>query len=671
MPDILNDTQQEFENGLTPIPVLEDSIIHQEAREALLALNRLAFGLRGAPGLKVRSVSEDGAVPDGTDQLAAFQTTVDTVAAAGGGIALVPPAYPGIFHLNGTLTIPRNVILSGLGDLSVIRGTVGENVPVINFAPGEHRGGLENLQLWGNEPPQDIQDILDFQGIGIDLSGAQFLRLRNFQIWYFGLGLCLSDGVTSYAGQNHVSDFEINVCHTGIRAWMHCNQVSVTNGRIWFCRNNGAGTAIDLAAPKPEDPMEPWISAEALTIAHVAVEHFDVGVRSRGRVHVSLRDVYYEANPEDDPDDPNDDFPQGFWMDIRPEKGSTVLMENSIANAQRSLVLGGSLEDAITNDERSHIYNGAKRHHAAAPERNLFENGDFHRSDGQMTGWTKSFGPAFAENTLDFVTGGRSYDIIQTTDANDAMFTFFTVPETTDYVTVMLRYKNISSLNPRFLIESGAKTALYDDTLPPSEDEWRVAAVTVEVDPSAAGVVRVLLAPDLLAGGGRIRVDEVWAVVGATAAPPRAHAHRFEMLPDPVTVVKRAALKADAEFEETDLTKLQGLARPPRGVVGAILSLRGTATPAGRPGSEDDVLDASGIGATLPRAVRPFIQELSPDTHLPVKGQRWSLDVIYDRLEHDRQIVLRGTLFRDGIKVFTGSMATSYRVELVGWVLPS
>ena len=657
MTDILNDPPSTYPAGLPPINP-------DEARQALLTLNQLAFAQRGAPGLTVRSVAEDGAVPDGTDQLAAFQATVDAVAAAGGGLALVPPAYPGIFHWTGTLTIPANVILSGLGDRSVIRAIPAQGSPAIRFAPGQHRGGLENLQLWGNEGSP--------QGTGIDLSGAQFLRLRNFQIWYFDLGLCLSDGVTSYAGQNHVSDFEINLCHNGIKAWKHCNQVAVLNGRIWFCRNNGAGTAIDIAPPKPDDPLEPHVSAEALTIAHVAVEHFDVGVRIAGRVHVSLRDVYYEADVPDDPNDPNDTFPLGFWMDIRPEKGSTVLMENSIANPSRSLVLSGSLEDAITNDERSHIFNGAKRHHAAAPERNLLENGDFHRGDGQsMLGWSPSFGPAVAENTDDFVTGGRSYDITQATNANDAMLTLFTVPETTDYVTVMVRYKNISSANPRFRLDSGGNAALYDDPLPPSEEEWRVAAVAVEVDPSAAGVVQVLLAPDLSAGGGRIRVDEVWAVVGATAAPPRAHAHRFEILPDPVTVVKRAALKADAEFGETDLTKLQGLARPPRGVIGAILSLRGTATPAGRPGSEDDLLDASGIGATLPRAVRPFIQELSPDTKKPVTGQRWSLDIIYDRLEHDRQVVLRGTLFKDGIKVFNGAMSTSYRIELVGWVLPS
>lgn len=634
MPDILNDSTY----PLPPIGNWEDEDNHTEAQQALTALNQLAFGERGAPGLTVRSVIEDGADVNAADNLAAFQATVDTLALAGGGIALVPAAAPGIFHLDGTLTIPANVILRGLGDRSIVRGNPVAGSPSIRFASGLHRGGVENLVLVGNE--------VSPRGTGIDLTGAHFLRLRNLQIWDFQLGIQMSDGFTSYAGHNHVSDFEVNRCHVGIRAWLHCNQASVLNGRIWRCRNNGEGTALDIQ------------SADALAIAHVAVEHFDVGVRIRGRVHVSLRDVYYEA------DHPQEPFPPGIWMDIRPDKGSTVLMENSIANAKQSLVLGGSLEDAITNDERSSLSFGAKRHHAAAPERNLLENGDFHRAKGDtIPGWIPNFSPVLAENTNDFVTAGRSYDITQATNGNDGLTTVFTVPETTDYVTVMVRFKNVSSAEPLFGVRSGTKSGLFQDLLGPS-DEWRVEAFTVEVDPAAAGVLVVTLTPDQSAAGGQIRVDEVWAVVGATAAPPRAHAHRFEILPDPLPVVTRSALKADAEFDPTDLTKLQGLARPPRGVVGAILSLRGTAIPAG-------LADATGTGATLPRAVRPFIQELWPDTKELVKGQRWSLDIIYDRLEHDRQVVLRGTMFKDGIKVFTGSMSTSYHVELVGWILPS
>lgn len=641
MPDLLNDSPPAFEAGLTPInPGFEDFTIHDEARQALLSLNSFAFGDRGAPGLTVRSVVEDGAIPDGiTNNLAAFQATVDAVAAAGGGIALVPAAAPaGIFRWEGTLTIPANVILRGLGDRSVVRGLPGVGSPAIRFAPGIHRGGVENLVLQGllESPPP----------IGIDLSGALFLRLRNLQVWSFQLGVQMSDGVTVYAGHNHLSDFEINQCHIGLRAWRHCNHASVLNGRIWGCRDNGAGIALDID------------SVDALAIGHIAVESFDLGIRIRGLSHVSLRDVYYEA------DLPNEPSP-GLWMDIRPERGSAVRMENSLVNASRSLVLGGSLEDAITNDERSFIYDGAKRHHAAAPERNLLENGDFHRAAGlAIPGWSTHFAPVLAENAADFVTGGRSYDVTRAANANDGMVTAFTVPETTDYVTVMVRYKNVSSAGPLFRAASGANAGLFQDPAPPSE-EWRVAAVTVATDPAAAGVVTVILTADQIANGGQIRVDEVWAVVGATAAPPRAHAHRFEILPAPVTVVSRAGLKADAEFGPTDLTSLPGLGGAPRGVIGALLSLRGTATPAGRPGGgTGDLLDPSGIGATLPRAVRPFLRE-------PSTGQRWPLDIIYDRLEHDRQVVLRGTSFFDGIRVFNGDMSTSYRVELVGWVLPS
>jgi hypothetical protein len=268
-----------------------------------------------------------------------------------------------------------------------------------------------------------------------------------------------------------------------------------------------------------------------------------------------------------------------------------------------------------------------------------------------------------AENVSDFVTAGRSYDVTQAGNPNDGITTTFTVPETTDYLTAMVRFKNLSSAEPLFRLGSGVNAALFADLLPPSAEEWRVAAMTVAVDPAAAGVVTLTLTADQTAAGGQVRIDEAWVVVGATAAPPRAHAHRVEVLPAPVTVVQRTALTADTEFAPTSLVGLPGLGGAPRGVIGAILSLRATATPTGS-GPVRDVLDASGVGAALPRAIRPYLRE-------PSSGQRWSLDVLFDRLEHDRQVVLRGTSFVDGLRVFGGSMTTSYRVELVGWVLPS
>jgi hypothetical protein len=182
----------------------------------------------------------------------------------------------------------------------------------------------------------------------------------------------------------------------------------------------------------------------------------------------------------------------------------------------------------------------------------------------------------------------------------------------------------------------------------------------VAVDPLAAGLVLVTLTADQSAAGGQIRVDEAWAVVGATAAPPRAHAHRIEILPEPFTVVKRSGLTTDGQFGPTSLIGLPGLGGAPRGVIGAVLSLRGVTSPSGGGG----LLDPSGVGATLPRAVRPFVEE-------PHSGRRWSLDLVYDRLRHDKEIMLRGTTFVDGINVFAGSRSTNYQVDVVGWVLPS
>lgn len=75
-------------------------------------------------------------------------------------------------------------------------------------------------------------------------------------------------------------------------------------------------------------------------------------------------------------------------------------------------------------------------------------------------------------------------------------------------------------------------------------------------------------------------------------------------------------------------------------------------------------MDESGTAATRERGRRSTFRRRGA-------GQQWSLDLVYDRVEHDRQVVLRGTSFKDGIKVFNSSMVAGYRVLLVGWVLPS
>src|ERR1044072_5934168 len=107
MPDILNDVTSLFTNTVMP-DLGNDGECHMHTKDALLVVNRFAFAERGAPGLTSRSIIEDGAIPDDlTDNRASIQATLDAVAAAGGGIALGPPAAPaGIFRWVGTITVP-------------------------------------------------------------------------------------------------------------------------------------------------------------------------------------------------------------------------------------------------------------------------------------------------------------------------------------------------------------------------------------------------------------------------------------------------------------------------------------------------------------------------------------------------------------------------------------
>jgi hypothetical protein len=652
MPDFLAESPSLFAlPDLLPAQT-PDAAFHNEARAQLRILNRLAWGTRGAPGLTVRSIVEDGAIPDNgvTDNRPMIQATLDAVGAAGGGIVLVPPAWPGQFFYRGTLSIPLQVTLAGLGDRSNLSADPGAGAAAIAFQQSAqpHRGGIENLILFGVDA---------LASTGIDLSGAHFVNLEHFQIWEFGIGLVLSDGVTDYAGQNDVRHFEINSCPIGIRAYRFCNQCSVQVGRIKLCRNDGNGIGLDLR------------DVDALALSRMVVEDFDKGVKIEGRVRVSLRDIYWEGDLPPDPQNP-DPPPLGIWMDIRPAPESTVRIENSVANVSRSYVLGGSLEDAITTDEQSHIFNGARRHHAAAPERNLFENGDFRRSvvDGGLppAPWLTNTGTGTCVEVLgDVFTPPRSLDVTRTANANDGIQVFFHVPELPDSVTVMVRYKNLTSLAPFFALLSGANVVQFLDERPATEETgWRIAAMSVALDrnvpPAELGRLRLILTADqngIGQNGGTIRIDEVWAVIGRTAAPSRAHSHHVELLPAPVILAARNT-QIPATFDPIDLTEGKGPAYPPRGAVGALIGLRGQAL---LPGPPDP--DPNHIGRPLHLLLRPFVQDAA--------GRRYFLPIAHQQAEVDRQFLVRSMTIVDGAAMATKDYFVDYQVELLGWILPS
>ena len=78
---------------------------------------------------------------------------------------------------------------------------------------------------------------------------------------------------------------------------------------------------------------------------------------------------------------------------------------------------------------------------------------------------------------------------------------------------------------------------------------------------------------------------------------------------------------------------------------------------AGRVISNDDISRSS-------RLVRPFIRDVETQ-------ERWALNLIYDRLEDHRQVMVRGLAFVDGADLFTAQFFASYRIDLVGWIHPS
>jgi hypothetical protein len=243
----------------------------------------------------------------------------------------------------------------------------------------------------------------------------------------------------------------------------------------------------------------------------------------------------------------------------------------------------------------------------------------------------------------------------------------------------MFRYQNINSSAPFFRVASGGAQAhpfvgFFQDPRPaephpvnPDEPadatRWRVAAITVQVDhhlpPEELGVINVAITADQgPQNGTRIRVDEVWAVIGATAAPPRAHAHRIELLDAPVRVVSRLDLVETTTFGETNLARLPGLGRAPRGSVGALLSLEGVTRPMGAP------LRPGLAGAVRTTVITPWVR--SPSSRVN------RLSILVDRSTQDRQFLMRGMSFTDGILFAAGDATpTTYRVDVLGWVLPS
>lgn len=643
MPDILSDAPSVFAPGLPDLDAAQtaDFAHHNEARDALRAVNEYLHGDRCALGLRIRSIEEFGAVADNgaTDNRAAIQACLDSLGSAG-GVVFVPPRALA-YAWNGTISVPHDVFLVGAGAASQLHPTPppvqvvdGQLVqaPAIAFTPHTafHRGGVMRLVLG------DFQTRAD--GIAIDLTNTQRVYLRDLQIWNFRTGVRLSDGDMGYSAHNSLVDFEINDCDTGVVSRTNTHQCTVQRGRINRARSaSNEGIGIDIEG------------GDVVTFSDITVEDFDLGVRVRGLCLVSLDRVYYEA-------DTNETIVPGVLMDIDPAPGSIVRMENSRLAATTTQGVQGSLEDAIVSDAAvTHMHVGAMRHSATAAARNFVPNGTFRRADAAafpiaIAGWSTNWAPDVDEELADWVTGGRSINLRQSSNLNDALSTSIVVPEAVDYVTLLVRYKNLGSTGIQFFVTSGVGTnsANFRDGRGVTDSQWRIAALVHELDPTANGVVNVAIAPDLDARGGSVRVDEVWAVAGRTAAAPRAHGNRVEFLPETVELLQQTMTDGDPPIT-VDLGTLDGLGAAPRGAIGAVLTMRAE-SPRNQPSTTSRPMEATLLGSG---------------------GQRWTIPMTVRGIPYEQQVFVRSMSVDYAIDFHGADFDVDATLILDGWILSS
>lgn len=591
--------------------------------DAILSL-QVALSTELNPMRVRRSVLEFGAVGDGaagTDNSTAFTQALTTVAAAGGGDVIVPPSASG-FLVEGGLEIPAGVVLRGFGPRrSIIHGRAAAGEHVLRLATGTHHGGIEGVQIIG--------DIGNKLGRAIQLDEVQFAFVRDVWVWYYERGIGFADGV-QYTGYVHVRDFECNECLVGVRAGQYTNACSLRHGRIYSSLDSGNGIGLDI-----ED-------VSAFTVDDVTIEPADTCLRIRGTVVADIGTLYLE---------PGD----GFATDVVLEADSVVRGGPTVLSANATRQLTAGLEEIVDWASQDALFFGARRHHATAAAQNLVENGDLRRANGIVVpGMFTNGTPTVTANLVDAFTAGRSMTVQQAVAANDGLAFAFIAPDGVDYVTACVRYKNLTSAGVQVIAQSGGNSANWADQIDADAGaSWRIATVTVAVDPAAGGECSIAIAADTTEAGGQVRVDEFWAVAGRVAAPTREHGHRIEMLAEPVlSIVDRNAIVAAETFTPVDLTALTGLAQPPRGAIGAVLRLRGFVT------------STAGAGMVLTNEVpRPYIDVPGViDAELPL---------ILDSVTMDRDVFLRGMTLEGGLNASGAVDATSYDIDLLGWILPS
>ncbi|MET0624539.1 MAG: glycosyl hydrolase family 28-related protein [Pyrinomonadaceae bacterium] len=153
-------------------------------------------------------VTTFGAAGDGVaDSRAGIQAAIDSVAAAGGGTVYFPA---GLYKVTGTLSVPANIRLQGMGSLSncQLRLTV-TGVPLFEVEDGAYNVTFKDLTLfsfngagWPRSSPDEVALIRQEGTTGISLKsgglGISDIVIENVRISQFTRGVSATSSLSRY-----------------------------------------------------------------------------------------------------------------------------------------------------------------------------------------------------------------------------------------------------------------------------------------------------------------------------------------------------------------------------------------------------------------------------------------------------------------------------------------
>lgn len=584
-----------------------------------------------------RSVRDYGAVGDGVaDDTAAIQAALDAAAAAPGPQTVLVPR--GSYRVSATINHPANVSVRGVGPASIIRQSAGAS-PVWRFPVGVATADLADVVVIGQGAAVGSQ-----VGIGISITQSLFVTVRRVQVWYFVVGVDLSDG-TPYSAHNTIGPrVTVNVCTTALRALANNNANVVTGCRFFYCYgtlNDGCGIDIE--------------DAGGLTIQGCNVDGADTCIRIRGggNLQCVVSGCFFEpgANPV------TTEVGQAADVEVD-DVGDGLAAVQGFANTFSTLRSHVRLPPSGLHqwDGYTEAYFGARTHGAAIPRRNFVRNGQIlYYNAADIPEWSGAGAPSIAEDRINFVTGVRSLRVTAN-GVGDSVSVGFRYPDEVAWITVGIRYQVVSGVGAFMAAQSGGNIAHYADPNP-SGGVWQIAYIQVRRDPAVTTGAAVMI-PDAVDGTGEILVDEAWAYAGRYAAESTLYGERFEMLDAPIPVASNTGVTGVEAFGPVDLTTLDAtlpapfadFSTAPVGVLGGIYRVRMLVT------------GASGVLAT------PYSVVLDvPGATGVVGATTQGVTAVYgDSHPHETTVFVRSTSLSG---TATGVAAYDYEVALVGWIL--